>query len=327
MQAVLASSYKEIQMRSLFCSALLVMIISCPALGGDIDRRAIPGDTKWVVHIDFETLAKTQMGQALYESATRQEPNAEAIADSIGFVPLQDLHSITVFDSHYGPSAGVALIRGRVEGEKLVTLLQTLAACREIDHLGKTVYGFTYPALGRWDERFGCLVGDDGVLLAQSLDALTAVLDVLEQRSAAIGDDQLVELAAPAGKAFLRAYTSEMPAIRQSSSQAAMLQRVKSGYFEVGESDGNLNATAKMTAISADDAVQIRMFIDGLVSFGRMSMSTSQSSSQPVWVSMLKDISVKDEKETVTISLSTPVENILGMVGQLVRVGVSMAQP
>lgn len=309
---------------------LAIMVCACvPAFAGDIDRSVIPAGTKWVVHLDFEAMAKTRLGMAIYDSAKEEGGyQVDMIADSIGFVPLKDLHSITVFDDNYLSTSGAVLMRGRIDPDKLVGLLKNLVACREIEYNNSTIYAFAYPLYGRWDERYSAFVGDDGVVLAQSEEGIKKVLDVVNDKSLALGSEELVELDAARGQGtFIRIVGRDISMPGDTSTQAAMLQNVVAGYIEIGEQGEDLVASASLVTATEEQAEELKMFTEGLVSFARMSFSNQSNSSTPSWATMLGNIKISSKGDTVTAELKTPVENVLSLADQIVRLGALMAQP
>ena len=92
-----------------------------------LDRRELPADVKWFLHIDADGGRASQVGRSVID-ATRGDPMVtRALAkfhEVFNIDPTKDLHAVTVYGTDFNPQAAVIVFRGRLDREKIISLVQ-----------------------------------------------------------------------------------------------------------------------------------------------------------------------------------------------------------
>src|SRR5437868_11545904 len=104
---------------------LLCLASWCPLLSADaLDRKRLPADTKWFVHLDAAAARNwpvTQTLQATLLSRGDAKQGIEFIKGTFGIDPVQDIQEITVYNTSFTPDEVVIVARSKnIDKDKLV---------------------------------------------------------------------------------------------------------------------------------------------------------------------------------------------------------------
>ena len=112
-------------------------------LAAPLELKQVPGDAKWVVHVDFDALRASTVVQRLHKLAVAKHPGAEVMCNTMkalsGIDPRHDLHGATFFGNKLVPHQGTLILHASMDKAKITALGEKLphreigrASCREI---------------------------------------------------------------------------------------------------------------------------------------------------------------------------------------------------
>jgi|GEM_PF-1418425 len=108
------------------CAALLM---SCAILGSahaaPPTAAQLPQNAKWVIHIDLEAIAKTELAEAAREERPRMTHLMQRwFQAKFGINPQEDLDSLTLFSDSYDEHQGTMILRADYEIDKVRAALE-----------------------------------------------------------------------------------------------------------------------------------------------------------------------------------------------------------
>ena len=283
-------------------SLFAVLSVSVSAWAGPLQKEAVSADAKWVVHLDVEGLIASDVGQAVLALARDKDPGLDtkiaAIAEKIGADPLKDLKGITLYGTAFDGKDGVAVIRASVNQEKLLGLLAANESHKEITVGERKAHQWVEKKRGPGDDgvRVGAFFGDDTVVIARSVEALTKALDVLDGKQSSLAADSalspdgdkpplfwaaVMDLPVPtaaeaAAEAAAAGAAEKAVKVNVKLPNAEFLKRVSGGSLLAGSAAGEVFGKVALIARSAEDGARIRQMVQGLVAFGQMALDAKE---------------------------------------------------
>lgn len=126
-----------------FLSFLFVlMFVSTSLFSDSLNTNRIINKADWYIHLDMETLLKTNFGKKLIAKAM-EEPEFAKIKEVLllaGIDPFKTAKSITVYGVDYSTDSWLLAYNGSYSIEKLVDLFKVLGKYELIDSNGLEVY-------------------------------------------------------------------------------------------------------------------------------------------------------------------------------------------
>ena len=119
-----------------------------PAAFAHVDAALIPGDARWLAHVDLDALLASATFSTLQgldvELDFDNNPDVREVRSMLGFDPLKELHSVTAYGNARDDEAVVVMVRGSAQLEKVFGLLD--------QHLDRSEHDVDGVVLTRWDE-------------------------------------------------------------------------------------------------------------------------------------------------------------------------------
>jgi hypothetical protein len=300
---------------------LPVLLVAGAAFGGGLQKEQVPAGAKWVAHLDVEALVNSQLGQFLLKQLAAEgvDEKIKQFAEVFGFDPVKDLKSITAYGNEYVEEHGVAILRGTVNREKILALLEKNEGHKETKYGESTLHQWAEKKTEAVLTRFGCFYGDDLTVIASSMELLKAAVDVLDKKadSLAKGDLAAVLLVPSVGSIAMIAAQDIVP--KENDPQAAMVKKLQAISAEIGEANKSLYGKIVLVTRNAKDAEDIRKVIDGLlaiVSLAGAQAADSDATKTQV-LAMLKQIQVSGKEQVVNIEASWDVAQVTALLEQL----------
>ncbi len=243
------------------------------ARGDPFDRRHVPADARWVVHLDIDAARGTPLW-ADVAARLAKRPGVQAKLGQVEAVSglrfPRDLHDVTVYGQTATDEAGVAVIHADIDRDRLTKFVAGLP-------------GFAAHSVGGHDV---AIWGDDGkpvfaafhgpstVVFGRTEAHVVAALDALDGKGDLLPADSTLTGAAPpatrpafaAGDRPLAFVAAADPAAIAGSADAVPgpLRQVVGGWLTVTEAGTAVTVRAALMADTADAAEQLRTAADGL---------------------------------------------------------------
>ena len=297
----------------------VVFLASSGLCAGSLQPEQVSAKAKWVVHLDVEALVGSGLGQYLVARGKQKHKDAEAklkeFTASFGFDPLKDLQSVTLYGETFGPAAGVAIIRGRYDKDKLLKLLADNQDHKELKYGERVLHRWSQSPEGKDDDgmRIGAFYSDEVVVIARTEAVLKKAIDVLagEQASLAKQESSLLP-EAPEGT-FLIAAADGFTAPEGVAPTAAVLKKLTGGTAVVGQNGDTVFPKVSRKCKNEEDATRIRKMVEGLLAFVQMSQEPAGApvGNVPAEVAaILADAKASATGNTVLLEVSTALADL-----------------
>lgn len=245
---------------------ILILLLAVSAWAGPLDRGDLPGSARWVIHVDGQALWASELGTQLRQIADAHAIQAKlaAIKTLFGTDLTADVHSVTLFGPDGDEKQAVALIKGRMDQEKLISVAVLNPRYEKILLDDSEMH--------RWHDadkkktNYMGFASDHALIISQSQSAVSAAMDVLAGKAdSAQGSDRFGALTRAPDKAFVVVCAEDLSDITQGQAKAAMLQRSSVLALFVGEEDGVFSVTLELETDSPEAAVQIESMGRGIL--------------------------------------------------------------
>ena len=304
----------------LAAAAVLLAAIAPAARGDPFDRRHVPADARWVVHLDVDAARPTKLWQAVIDRLDR-EPGAKAKLGQIEAVSgmrfPRDLHDVTVYGQSTTDEAGVAVVHADVDRPRLLACFGGLPgyAARHVG--GHDVV--TWADGGK--PLFAAFHGPATVVFARTEPHVVAALDVLDGTAAAVAADSTLAGAAPpatrpafaggggGGGPLAFVAVTDIPGLLPAGVPGPF-RPIAGGWLTVAEAGGSEVARATVMARTAEAAGQLRTAADGFKAMVAFSTAGDADPKTKVTTDLLAATAVGSTDRAVTVDLTVPLEQL-----------------
>ena len=264
--------------------ALISLALLCPiVMAGPLNKARVASNAKWLAHVDFEAILASDLAQIiLAEAETKQDFNAklDEFEKIVGFDPLKNARSMTLYGLDFTEGAGVAVLDITADQGKLLGLLKKNEAYRELSYGKRAVYQWTdqdkAPAAAK--TKFGCFYNRDLMIVASSIELLKGAIDVLDAKADSLERTKsLKSLPTPVAGTFIVAAAEGFPIrLKKDAPHAALTRSVTGASFQLVESRGVMSAKIAVQTKTPENALSIRQVVQGFVALGQMMKQQEQ---------------------------------------------------
>jgi len=256
-----------------FCAALAIgFCIPGFAPAAPLDLALVPGDARWLMHVDMEAARGSVVLQKSWDKAKTMHPHLEQMsamaAGMIGTDPRKDLRDVTIFGTDLDKTQGVMVLRGRMNRALLEKMVEKAADHKTMEHRGHVMHAWTQkrhmgccPA----GSMAGAFFKDDCLVLARSEAAVKGALDTLDGITAAAGEKSPL-----AGRVRPGSIMVARAAAIDPKTRCPVLKSADGFRVAIGELDGKSFYRAKLDMKSAAAAGDARGVVAGMESLVRL---------------------------------------------------------
>ena len=289
---------------------LIILQLAVSAWAGPLDSGDVSSSAKWVIHLDGEALWASELGAQLMEIAHAPELQAKlgAIKMLFGTDLTKDIHSITLYGPDGNDTQAVALVKGRMDRQKLVSLA-VLSPRYEKMTAGESV-------IHRWGDggdkktQYMGFASDDKLVMSQSRSVVEKALDVLAGKAgSAAGTERFSAIKRGPDKAFLVACAEDLSHMTRGQAHAAMLQRSSELAICVGQTGGFFDAKLQLQTDSPEAAVQIETMGRGI-----LAMMQFQEDKFSELKPLLAGCSLESRDKRVEFAFRYPLDKLMLMI-------------
>jgi hypothetical protein len=289
------------------------LIVSAPLFAAPLNTAAVPADSKWVFHADFEAFYSSQLGQLLLRDV-REEHQAklDALKELLGSDLTRDLHSLTLFGPDDNEANAVAMVQGQFDRQKLLALLTLNPAYRESRYNDFTLYHWKDEK--RDKNQVGVFAADNLILITQEEQALTAALEVLAGQRASLAKQPDLPLAAllqGTQGAVIAAAATDLSSLAKGNEHAAVLLNSQLISLVINEIEGNLCVFIQIDAKDVEAAQQIEQVARGLLAFAAL-----QAQQNPDMASLVGACSLTRTNSGLTFEFRYPSAQLYALIKQ-----------
>lgn len=288
---------------------LLAATLCAPAFSfaRSLDTAYVPASSKWVFHVDFDALRTSQFGRlSLDEIRKWHQGKLDAGKQLFGSDFSEDLYAMTVFGPDKKQSHAAAVFQGKFTQEKLISLLVLNGAYAKSQHNSYTLHHW-------YDEKqqknqVGTFARNDMIVIAQTADTVTAVLDTLDGKVASLSaqsNPALHQLCQKGENALVITAATDLSKMIEDNHHAAILKNSNLLAMVLNEDSGIMKLQTRLKAENAEAAVQIESVIRGMIAFGSLS-----AVEKPDLLKLMQTITLTRTEETLELTAQYPSANL-----------------
>lgn len=308
----------------LAAAAGVLIIAGAPAIAAPLNPKTVPDSARWVMHVDLEAGASTQIGRFLLDAIDEDSDGYKDIRQGLpGFTlaPEGGIHGMTIFGRSFGDDGPEQFV-AYIDGDQRIGAWgdQIDAALRQAGQDSATI-----EVEGR--RAWGIPIEDGDTTIFATLlskgDARTWVIsnDLLKVSQAAA----FVEKGGGDGGALdgfeWRPGTVAMIGVKDPGEVAdfdemsAVIGQAKSIVARVGERDGVFFAEANAVTDNPAGADQIARVLDGFVALGSMMQSNDPELAR--LMRFAHSLKISGEDGAVRVTFEHDAGEVLGLIKEL----------
>jgi hypothetical protein len=281
--------------------------LAAPAVAAPLDLKHVAADTKWLAHIDLDAVRASTFAQKAAEKVKQMHPEAETqliiATQMIGMDPTKDLHGMTFYGSQLGKPAGVGIVHGKFDPERLLRLAATIPNHKADRHGDIDLHLWSFKSRHGEHTVAVAFVGREHMVAASSADELRSALDVLNGAAASASADGPLGGNVPPGTTMLMRVSgvasSGLPLKDPVSKQ------LDSFRFVAGESEGQSFYRARAEMTNPEIAQQVKEIVEGARALGLIHCQNDVQGKK-----LIEAVRVKAEGNTLTILWSAPADDV-----------------
>ncbi len=242
----------------------LVAGTSAAVRGAPLDPGAVSAAAKWLVHIDFDALRESKVGQHAREELMKHDLAATVmgmIKEATGMDLDKDLHGATAYGTGFKPHAGVLIVYAHADREKLVGLMKTRPNFKETKEGDVELYSWTESQGDRHHDVVVAFPKPGTGVFADSADQVKSAVAVLNGKGGLSTGSSLVG-ETPKGTILKLSAAdvneTDLPV------KFDLLKKIASVSIVVGEGDGTDFNHTRITTTDAETAKQLKSIVDGV---------------------------------------------------------------
>jgi hypothetical protein len=290
---------------------------------GGLDPSHVSADSKWLIHIDYESLSDSKLVKMLRENYPSLTDAAQGWMNSrYGINPPKDLKSATLFSSDYRPYTGVVIIQADYSADAVESQLRKAKEYSTSEYEGHTLHQVLLKEQPQESpsgdkEMTVVMVDDDTILLVSSPKRARSVLDLLDGRRKSLRDSDSKLLTKDATSAWIYGAATQLGEIQKHPiAMPVLAQHQRITWAFGGDDDGQLYERADFVAKDVAVAKKMKDVLEGAVAYETLWSEGSQAMTD-----LMQNVTIKRNGKTTgfhwtgdTEQLAEGMRNILDRV-------------
>jgi len=268
----------------------------------------VSADAVWAAHLDVEKLMTSRIAELfLAELDDRGElEKINAFGTVFEFNPLEDLYSVTAYGTSFLKEEAVGLIKGRIDKEKVLALMQMKGTQTGISHGDSTIHKWTDGS----ECFFVCFFRQGLVVFSNSLDLTKGALDVLRGEGESLADGgTLRDLRSLPEGTFFTAAVNGFGEIVGLDPEAAILKKAEKAVVAIGEMEGTDFMNIALTAADEATATKIHAVAQGILALGSM-----VGDQEPALARLVQSARLTRDGRTITLRETQPADELMKLL-------------
>ena len=304
------------RMKGVVGLGMVAAVVAVNAWAGPLKLADVSTDAKWVAHLDLLQLRETRLGQYLMEALSTGGAGSKlAVVQAVfNFDPRTDLDGLTMYGKGTAERNGVLLMRGRLDGERLVTLVKANDTYESSTYGSYTVHSWIddkearkAEARGREPKRScGAIFTDGTIVLSDSAENVGRALDVLTGKLPAMRGNEMVAGLTGWRDAYFLIAAAETGEMADLAPNAALLKGARRLGLIVGETGDQLEGKVSLEAPDAEMAGNMKRIADGMIA---LALVNAENNPAVARLAQASQVTVNDKR--VELRMSSPVSALI----------------
>lgn len=287
--------------------AFFLIALSSPCISGEsLQTKLIPAEAKWLIHIDIEKFAQTELKQIL-EKKSENDIGREilGIEKTTGIDFFSDISAVTVIGMNHDNDEPVVAFSGSLDKAHLLGLLNEEESPNEINYGDFLIYNWD-------DDEYGVFAANNLLIISENRSGIEKVLDTLSGKGKNFSGSPLEkQLRAISKDTFLVASAENVSELLDEDDDdfgALILQKTESAFFSANEQNGKVKLQLDLQTDSPETATNMESMVTGLKAF--LSMNDKID---PNW-DIVKSLNVSVKGTSVVLESQGSVEELLNLL-------------
>lgn len=280
--------------------ALAILASPQAACAAPANPKHISADAKWFIHLDAQAARQTGIYKQVLDAVRIQFPleaTMEQLKMFIGINPLTDITGVTVYNDSFEKDVAGLIIYANYDKNLLINAIGNNPNYKEQDHGAHKLSTWTDANDGK--AKAGCFYDDGTLVMADGIDSVKLVVDVLDGKKPA--GSPLVK--APDAGVFL--YGAADIAHAGDANLSKLLSNSAAVTAQVDETNGNVRVTVALTSKTADMAGLLGKMAEGLKALGQLA-----TQDMPTLAGLIRQVQVNVDDAKVTASFQHDIKTI-----------------
>ncbi len=286
--------------------AFFLIALSSPGISGEsLQTKLIPAEAKWLIHIDIEKFAQTELKQIL-EQNSENDIGREimGIEKTTGIDFFSDISAVTVIGMNHDNDEPVVVFSGSLDKTHLLGLLKEESP-NEINYGDFLIYNWD-------DDEYGVFASDNLLIISENRSGIEKVLDTFSGKGNNLSGSPLErQLRALSKDTFLVATAENVSELLDEDDDdfgALILKKTKSAFFSANEKNGKVMLQLDLQTDSSETATNMESMVTGLKAFLSMNEKID-----PEW-DIVKSLNVTVKGTSVVLESQGSVEELLNLL-------------
>ncbi len=287
-------------------AAVTLALLFCLSAGASsLQVSIVPSDALWMLHLDMEKYASSQLYKLLTDKGGAAGINNEAgkFFEKFKIEPFKDIKGITIYGRGKDEEDAVVAISGNFDKAYLLGLIKAEATQKELPYGKHTIYN--------WDNsEFGVFATDTLILLAEREQSLKSALDAMEGKIGNISSSPLMaQIKKESADAIVVGAAADISGILGEHEKSAILGKMRTAACSITEKGEVFSLKLDIGAESAQVAKELEQAIRGLIAIGNLQLAETTELK-----TLLQDINVALDGEKVRIVLAYPIAKLFDIL-------------
>jgi len=285
---------------------MLVALLAPGISGESLQTKLIPAEAKWLIHIDVEKFAQTEL-KLILEEHSKNDFGKEimGIEKMTGIDFFSDISAVTVIGMNQKNEEPIIAFSGKLDKSHLLGLLKEEETPKELNYGDFLIYN--------WDDNgYGVFADDSLLIFSENRSGLEKVLDTFSGKGKNFSDTPLQnQFKSISPDTFLVASAeniSEMLDDDDDDFGALILKKTESAFFSVDEQNSKVRVLLSLQTDSPETAANMESMVTGLKAF--LSMNDKID---PEW-DIVKSLTVSTKGTAVQLESQGSVEELLNII-------------
>lgn len=249
---------------------LMVMLLGAMAIGSPLNKSRVSGDANWMLHLDQEALYSSTLGKLILKELEAQGANEKlaGFKTAFSFNPIEDIKSVTIYGQGQDKKKAVAIFRASYDQAVLTSLVNMNPQYEVVNHGKHIIHSWVDEKNTEGERVYGAFYGNDTVVMSVGKDALVHSLDVMDGKAESLKDLYLYDLDDFQDEnegVFIIAAAKDVQQATKGIEQAAVLNQTNRFAVAIGEDDSTAYINMVLEAKTAEDAMKIQQFAQGML--------------------------------------------------------------
>lgn len=252
-----------------YLTTLLLLSLVSTVGAGPLTRKDVSAQAAWVLHLDFDGLRPTQLGQYFFSELEKPQAQDKFAAFQVmfNFDPRRQVRGATLYSTSRRPEDGVLLVYGEFDAARLVTLVKAAHEYEAQVRGTHTIHSWTDKK--KPGQRAFAAIHGSRIIFGQQFASVGAALDVLDGSASLLTSGAFPQLSGAPGPFFIQAASQKIDA-GDSNPAAAVLRQSQGLHFQLGEAQQKVTAALALQASTEETAGHIASILRGLVALMKL---------------------------------------------------------